>query len=207
MKAEEVSKMLLEIKAVVLRPNEPFTFASGIKSPIYCDNRLIFSHPEIRSKIVKAYCQLIKKNNFDYDIIAGVATGAIASAALIAEKLKKPMIYIRSKPKDHGKENLIEGKLEPGKKVLVIEDLVSTGGSSVTAINAVKEAGAIVVACVAVYTYGFPEAIQKFADANCQLFTLTNFEKTIKFASKTGYITEDQKQIALKWNKDPHNWP
>ena len=206
MEKKEVSKILLEINAVVLKPNDPFTYTSGIKSPIYCDNRLILSYPEKRKMIIDAYLDLIEKNGFEFDVIAGVATGAIASAALIAQKLDKPMVYIRAKAKEHGKQNQVEGRLEPGQKVLVIEDLVSTGKSSVAAVEAVKAMGNEVVACVAVFTYDLEKAKQKCEEADCKLFTLTNFDTMLNTASETDYIDEEAKQKALEWNQDPEGW-
>ena len=203
---EEIAKLLLGIKAVSLSPSKPFTYASGLKGPIYCDNRLIISYPDKRKEIIEGFLNLIKKNNLNCDVVAGVATGAIATAALIADKLKKPMVYIRAKTKSHGKGNKIEGKLEKGQKVLVIEDLINTGGSSISAINTVKEAGCKVVACIAIFTYGLELAHQKFKDANCRLFTLSNLDALLKAAAKTGYVNEGEKQSILEWQKDPKNW-
>jgi len=203
---KQVAKTLLEIKAVVLRPNEPFTFASGIKSPIYCDNRLLMGYPEKRRFICDQFAELIKENNLEFDVVAGTAMAGIPHAAWLADKLGKPMIYIRDKPKDHGKQNLIEGKLENGQKVLVVEDLISTGGSSIAAVETARNFGGDVCACIAIFTYSFEKARQKFSDAKCPLFTLSNFDVLIEAAEEIDYITEEDAKKAIEWNKDPENW-
>ena len=203
---KEIAKILLELNAVSLQPTKPFIWASGMKSPIYCDNRLIISDPTKRQVIVDAFVKVIKEKNLQFDIIGGTSTAGIPWAAWIAQKLEKPMIYIRSKPKDHGKENLIEGKLEKGQRVLVIEDLISTGGSSVGACTAVRDHGGIVNDCIAIFTYGFEKAKKAFTKANCQLYALSNFSALAHVASSNGYITEQEYQLILNWSSNPQNW-
>ena len=205
---KETASILLEIQAVKLNPAEPFTYASGIKSPIYCDNRMILSFPDKRAKIISFFLEVIKQNNLQFDIVCGIATAGIPHAALIAEKLGKPMIYARSEAKDHGRKNQIEGKLERGQKVLMVEDLISTGGSSINAVNAVREAGGIVENCVAIFTYEMEKAKKAFSDSatGCKLSTLSNFSALVETAAESGYITAEQKEIILEWNKNPEEW-
>ncbi|MCK5015942.1 MAG: orotate phosphoribosyltransferase [Candidatus Peribacteraceae bacterium] len=204
--SEEVAKILLDIKAVALNPEKPFRFVSGILSPIYCDNRLIMSYPEKRREIRDYFLETIEKNNLEFDIVAGVATSGIPHAAWIAEKLEKPMIYIRSSKKEHGKGKQIEGELKNGQRVLVVEDLISTGGSSVAAVKAVEDAGGEVVACLAIFTYNMEKANQKFKEADCNLIPLSNFETLIETASKNNYIKSGDKDKILEWNKNPQEW-
>lgn len=203
---KEISKILLQIKAVALNAKEPFRYASGILSPIYCDNRLLMSYPDMRKQVVNAFIKTIEDLNLEFDIIGGTATAGIPHAAWISERLGKPMIYIRSSAKDHGKQNLIEGLLEKGKKVLVIEDLISTGGSSVSAVNAVREAGGIVTDCVAIFTYEMQKAIDKFAEAQCTIHTLSNFGTLIDVAEESGYLDSEAAKKVREWNKDPAGW-
>ena len=203
---QKVAEILLNVKAVTLNPDNPYRFASGILSPIYCDNRLLMSYPKERKKIVNFFIKIIKKNKLKFDVIGGIATSGICWSSWIAEKLKKPMIYIRGKTKEHGKENLIEGKLEKGQKVLVIEDLISTGGSSLRAVNAVREQGGVVEDCVAIFTYEMEKAVNGFKDANCNLFTLSDFTALIEGAIKENYIKEEDKKKVLEWNKNPGEW-
>lgn len=205
-KAEYVAEILLKAKAVTLKPEKPYTFASGIKSPVYCDNRLLMRYPDMRKKIVKAFIRLIKKNGLKFDVVCGTAIAGVTWAALIAEKLKKPMIYVRKQSKEHGKQNLIEGKLVKGETVLVIEDLISTGGSSVGAVNNVKEAGGDVIGCVAIFTYEMEKAKTAFEQAQCPVFALTDFTTMVDAAVTQGYIEEDEKEKVLKWNKNPEAW-
>jgi len=202
----EIATLLLKIKAVTLRTNPPYTWASGIKSPIYCDNRLIMSYPDKRQEVREAFITLIKKHNLKFDVVAGVATSGIPHAAWLAEALNKPMVYVRSKAKDHGKENLIEGKLEQGQKVLVIEDLISTGGSTLTVVNAIKEAGCIVDNCLAIFSYELAKSKQGFADNKVELLPLTNFPSLIQVATDSGYLAPEEKDKVLEWSKDPENW-
>ncbi len=203
---KKVAKILLNLKAVTLSPEKPYKFASGILSPIYCDNRVLMSYTKERKKIVNFFIKTIKENNLNFDVIGGIATSGICWAAWIAEKLKKPMIYIRAKAKEHGKENLIEGKLEKGQKVLIIEDLVSTGGSSLSAVNAVREQGGIVEDCVAIFTYEMEKQKKSFAENKCNLFALSNFTALIDVATKEKYIKEEDREKVLEWNKNPDKW-
>ncbi len=197
---------MLKIKAVTLSPTKPYTFTSGLKSPIYCDNRLLISYPDLRKKVIDAYIDVIQKNNLVFDIVGGTATAGIPHAAWIAERLEKPMIYIRGSSKEHGKKNQIEGKLEKGQKVLIIEDLVSTGGSSVAAVESVREAGGIVTDCCAIFTYEFEKANKKFTDAQCKLHTLTTFSEVLTTAVEQKCITPDEEILAREWSKDPEKW-
>jgi len=197
---------LLQSKAIKLDPANPFTWASGWKSPIYCDNRITLSFPEIRNFIRNGLVELIKKNYAGPDVIAGVATGAIAQGALVAEQLNLPFIYVRPTPKSHGLENLIEGKLEQGQKVVVVEDLISTGGSSLKAVKALRDAGAEVLGMVAIFTYGFPEAEKNFLSHKCPLACLGNYESLIEYAVSTSYINPSQKETLSAWRADPSNW-
>jgi len=203
---EEMAKILLEIKAVTLSPQKPYRWASGILSPIYCDNRLLMGYPDKWEKVIDAYIHEIQKNDINFDILGGVSTSGIPHAALIASKLKKPMIYIRDKPKEHGKQNRIEGKLETNQKVLIIEDLISTGGSSVNAVEGARESGGKVSWCIAIYQYGLEKAKKKFDEAKCNFATLTDFETTIRIAAEHGYINDKEKEIALDWSQDPEKW-
>ena len=200
------AEKLLKVKAIKLQPSNPFTWASGWKSPFYCDNRKTLSYPDLRSFVKIELTRTILENFQDVDAIAGVATGAIAQGALVADVLNLPFVYVRSKPKDHGLENLIEGELKPGMKVVVVEDLISTGGSSLKAVEAIRNNGCEVVGMVASYTYGFPVAEKAFTDAKVRLITLTNYEAVVAQALKTGYITEDEVEVLHEWRKDPAHW-
>jgi orotate phosphoribosyltransferase len=204
--SKQIAEKLLQCKAIKLQPSEPFTWASGWKSPIYCDNRKTLAFPKIRSYIKNAFCEIIKSNFQEFDVIAGVATGAIAQGALVAESLSKPFCYIRSAPKDHGLTNLIEGDLQPGQKVVVIEDLISTGGSSLKAVDAVRNVGAEVIGMVAIFTYGFSTAIENFAKSNVSLITLSNYNALIELALETGYIKQEQIDVLRKWREAPDKW-
>lgn len=201
MTEKKIAQWLLKVGAVTLRPAQPFTWASGIKSPIYCDNRLLLSHPQARDDVIKAFESLIRKNKIKFDVIAGIATGGIPHAAILADHLKKPMIYVRSAPKGHGKGNQVEGSFKKGARVLVIEDLVSTGGSSLSAITAIRASGGKVSDCLAVFTYGFPNAQKSFRDAKCHLQTLTNLEALLAVAVDTKKITENQVDLILQFSK------
>ena len=200
------AEKLLKVKAIKLQPGNPFTWASGWKSPFYCDDRKTLSYADLRSFVKIELTRTILENFHDADAIAGVATGAIAQGALVADALNLPFVYVRSKPKDHGLENLIEGELKPGMKVVVVEDLISTGGSSLKAVEAIRNNGCEVVGMVASYTYGFPVAEKAFSDAKVKLITLTNYEAVVDQAVKTGYITEDEVEILHEWRKDPAHW-
>ncbi len=197
---------LLKVKAIKLQPTNPFTWASGWKSPFYCDNRKTLSYPDLRSFVKIEIARLISENFPEVDAIAGVATGAIPQGALVADLLNLPFVYVRSKPKDHGLENLIEGELKPGMKVVVVEDLISTGGSSLKAVEAIRNNGCEVSGMVASYTYGFKVAEEAFKDAQVTLYTLTNYEAVVEEALRTGYISQDDVPLLNDWRKDPANW-
>lgn len=201
-----VAEKLLKIKAVKLQPNNPFTWASGWKSPFYCDNRKTLSYPLIRSLIKLEISRLILEMYPDVEVIAGVATGAIAQGALVADELGMPFIYVRPTPKDHGLENMIEGDLKPKQKVVVVEDLISTGGSSLKAVEAIRNNGAEVLGMVAIFTYGFPEAEKRFKQAKVKLTTLCNYEAVISEALSTNYIAESDVATLNEWRKSPSTW-
>ncbi len=202
----KVAEKLLSIKAVKVQPQDPFTWASGWKSPIYCDNRKTLSYPEIRSLIKNELAEIVRQKYANVDVIAGVATGAIAQGALVAEVLGKPFVYVRSSPKDHGLENLIEGDLKEGQKVVVIEDLISTGGSSLKAVGALRNAGAEVLGMVAIFTYGFPVAAEKFAEANVELTTLSNYNAVLQHLLDTKQIGNEEMETLKKWREAPEVW-
>ncbi len=201
-----LAEKLLKISAIILQVDNPFTWASGWNSPIYTDNRKTLSYPDIRSFIKVELSRVIMEQFKDADVIAGVATGAIAQGALVADELGLPYVYIRSTPKDHGLENLIEGNLKPGQKVVVIEDLVSTGKSSLKAVEAVRAAGGKVIGMVALFTYGFPVAEENFRNAGVKLVTLSNYNAMIEAALDTNYIQASDVETLQEWRKDPANW-
>jgi orotate phosphoribosyltransferase len=201
-----IPNYLLQSKAIKLEPAKPFTWASGWKSPIYCDNRITLSYPQIRSAIRDALTELIKKNFPEATIIAGVATGAIAQGALVAQELNLPFAYVRSAPKKHGMENLIEGEVRPNQKVVLVEDLISTGSSSLMAVEALRKAGAEVLGMVAIFTYGFDTAVENFKNAGCKLITITNYEQLLEIAVPEGYITASQLGLLKEWRKNPASW-
>jgi len=201
-----LAKKLLNICAIKLQPANPFTWASGWNSPIYTDNRRTLSYPEVRSFIKVELCRLILENFPEVDAIAGVATGAIAQGALVADTMGLPYVYVRSTPKDHGLENLIEGNLKPGQKVVVIEDLISTGGSSLKAVEAIRAAGCEVVGMAAIFTYGFPVAEKAFKNAGVTLRTLSNYNSMLEAALATNYITAADIETLKEWRKDPSIW-
>ena len=200
------AEKLLKVKAIKLQPSNPFTWASGWKSPFYCDNRKTLSYPTLRNFVKIEISRIILEKFGQVDAIAGVATGAIAQGALVAEELNLPFVYVRSSPKDHGLENLIEGELRPGMKVVVIEDLISTGGSSLKAVEAIRRDGCEVIGMVASYTYGFQVAIEAFKNAKVDLVTLTNFEAVREVAVKTGYINQEDVALLDAWREDPAHW-
>lgn len=200
------AEKLLKIKAIKVQPDNPFTWASGWKSPFYCDNRKTLSYPPLRLFIKIEFSRVILEHFPEVNAIAGVATGAIAQGALVAEELQLPFVYVRSKPKDHGLENLIEGELRPGMKVVVVEDLVSTGGSSLKAVDALRKNGCDVIGMVAAYTYGFPVAEKAFKDADVELVTLTNYQAVVQCALETGYISKTDVPLLNQWREDPANW-
>ena len=197
---------LLRIKAIKLQPNNPFTWASGWKSPFYCDNRKTLSYPELRNYVKLEIVHAVLEKFPEVEAIAGVATGAIPQGALVADALNLPFVYVRSKPKDHGLENLIEGELKPGMKVVVIEDLISTGGSSLKAVEAIRNNACEVIGMVASYTYGFPVAKKAFKEANVELVTLTDYEHVVAEALETGYIADSDVELLNGGRKDPAHW-
>jgi len=204
--SKKIADYLLQIKAIKLQPSNPFTWASGWKSPIYCDNRKTLSFPEVRGYIRDSFATTVKLLYPDAQMIAGVATGAIAHGALAAEKLGLPFIYVRSEAKSHGLGNQIEGYYEKGQKVVVIEDLISTGGSSLSAVKALREAGCEVLGMVAIFTYGFQKATDGFNAENCSLNTLSNYNDLIECAVESGYIGSEEVETLKKWRTDPSVW-
>ena len=200
------AKKLLAVKAIKLQPNEPFTWASGWKSPFYCDNRKTLSYPDLRSFVKLELCHLIQEHFPEAEAVAGVATGAIAQGALVADELGLPFCYVRSKAKDHGMQNLIEGQVAEGAKVVVVEDLISTGGSSLKAVEALRQAGVEVVGMVASYTYGFPVAEEAFRKAGVKLVTLTDYEAVVHEALRTGYISQADVSLLAEWRQNPSQW-
>ena len=201
-----VAKSLMDIKAVMLRPDQPFVWASGWHSPIYCDNRRILSFPEIRQNVCTWMADIIKKKYPNVEVIAGVATGAIAHGYLVAHILGKPFCYVRPKPKDHGTGSQIEGILEKGAKVVIVEDLISTGMSSLAAKNALVSEGADVMGMVAIFSYGFNTARKAFEEANVELTTLSNYDALIDVASETGYIRPEDIDVLKEWRFSPSTW-
>lgn len=197
---------LLKVKAIKLQPTNPFTWASGWKSPFYCDNRKTLSYPELRTFVKTEIARLIMEQFPEVEAVAGVATGAIAQGALVADAMGLPFVYVRSKPKDHGLENLIEGELKPGMKVVVVEDLISTGGSSLKAVEAIRSNACEVIGMVASYTYGFDVATEAFKAADVKLVTLTNYEAVVQEALNIGYIAESDVDMLHEWRKDPAHW-
>jgi len=197
---------LLKVKAIKLQPKNPFTWASGWKSPFYCDNRKTLSYPDLRSFVKIEIARIILERFPEVEAIAGVATGAIPQGALVADTLALPFVYVRSKPKDHGLENLIEGELKPDMKVVVIEDLISTGGSSLKAVEAIRQNGCEVIGMVAAYTYDFDIATEAFKQAKVELVTLTNYEAVVAEALRIGYIQEEEVKLLNDWRRDPAHW-
>ncbi len=204
--ALKVAEFLLQIKAIKLSPQEPFQWASGWNSPIYCDNRLTLSYPTIRTYIRQQFSQIIEDKYGKPDVIAGVATGGIALGVLVAQELGVPFCYVRSSSKGHGLQNQIEGVLLDGQNVVVVEDLVSTGGSSLKAVNAIREAGANVKGMVAIFTYGFDVAKEAFQNANCDLVTLSNYESVLDQALQSGYLSEADSEKLKDWRISPETW-
>lgn len=203
---KDFASKLLNVKAIKLQPNDPFTWASGWKSPFYCDNRKTLSYPGLRNFVKLELVHAVLEHFPEAEAVAGVATGAIAQGALVADELNLPFVYVRSKAKDHGMGNLIEGELEKGSKVVVVEDLISTGGSSLKAVAALREAGYEVVGMVASYTYGFPVAAEAFAEAGVRLETLTDYDHVVAEAVATGYIAEGDVEVLAEWRKNPSEW-
>lgn len=204
--ARKTATELLQIKAIKLQPEDPFTWASGWKSPIYCDNRVTLSHPNLRNFLKSQLAEAVKKLYPEVEYIVGVATGAIAIGALVADELDLPMVYVRPEPKKHGRQNQIEGDLKPNSKVVVIEDLISTGGSSLKVVEVLKESGAEVMGMVALFTYAFPIAEDNFAQADCNLHTLSDYPHLIIQLQETGVIDQASFDTLTSWRKDPANW-
>jgi len=204
--AEKTSHFLLQIKAVKLNAKEPFTWASGIKSPIYCDNRITLSYPSIRTFIRQAFVKLINEEIGTVDVVAGVATGAIAQGALVAQDLGLPFVYVRSAKKEHGLTNMIEGNIEQGQSVVVIEDLISTGKSSLNAVKALRDAGCNIKGMAAIFSYGLEKADKNFKEADCLLYTLTDYDTLVKQAVEEGYISEQDIVALKKWRENPEKW-
>ena len=203
---QQVAEFLLQIKAIKLQPDNPFTWASGWKSPIYCDNRVTLSHPTIRTYIRQKLTQIIQEEFGSVDCIAGVATAGIPQGALVAQELGLPFIYVRSKPKDHGTGSMIEGEVITGQRVVVIEDLISTGKSSLQAVQALKDAGCTVAGLAAIFSYGFDQATENFKEAKCKFFTLSNYNALLKYAQENNYISAAESEILSKWRVSPSTW-
>ena len=204
--AAQMATFLLQIKAIKLNNEHPFTWASGRKSPIYCDNRITLSYPEIRTFIRQRFVDVVNECWGSVDVIAGVATGGIAQGALVAQELGKPFVYVRSEAKSHGLTNQIEGEIHAGQSVVVIEDLVSTGKSSLVAVHALREKGCIVKGMAAIFTYGLDVAAKNFADADVELRTLTNYDTLIEVATKEEYIRPEDQESLANWRKNPEAW-
>ncbi|MBQ2650243.1 MAG: orotate phosphoribosyltransferase [Clostridia bacterium] len=205
---KQVAKLLMDIKAVFLRPNEPFTWASGIKSPIYCDNRLTLSYPKVRDVIEQGLADIVKAKYPEVEVIAGTSTAGIAHGALVANILDLPMAYVRASAKDHGRNNQIEGRIEKGAKVVVIEDLISTGGSAIDVVNVLREHGAEVMGIVSIFTYGLQKGIDRLAAANVENTSLSNYNALVAVAVETGYIAESdiKKLEAFQKNPSDESW-
>ena len=203
---DKIAEILLNANAVILRTKPPFRWASGILAPIYTDNRILMSYPRQREFIVNSFIKLLKKNKIKFDGIAATATAGIPWAAWISQKLKKPMVYVRGESKDHGRENLVEGKIEEGKSYVVVEDLISTGSSSMNTINAVRGKNGIVEHCIAIFTYELEKAKNNFESANVKLSTLTDFTSFVKTALKEKYISKEQLSHIMDWKKHPEGW-
>ncbi|KLV28236.1 orotate phosphoribosyltransferase [Niallia circulans] len=202
----EIAEQLLEIKAVFLQPNAPFTWSSGLKSPIYCDNRLTLSYPKVRKNIASGLAGLIKEKFPETEVVAGTATAGIPHAAWVSDLLDLPMVYVRSKAKAHGKGNQIEGKVEKGQKVVVVEDLISTGGSVITAVNSLREAGCEVLGVVAIFTYELPKGKELLGEAEITAYSLTDYTSLLDVAQKKGYIQEGDLASLNAWKESPENW-
>lgn len=203
---QKIAKLLLQSKAIKLEPTKPFTWASGWKSPIYCDNRKTLSYPDIRAEITNSYIEVIRNKFVNVEVIAGVATGAIAQGALVAEKLNLPFVYVRPTPKSHGMRNQIEGVFKQTARVVVVEDLVSTGGSSLKAVKALREQGTEVLGMVATFTYGFPVTKENFKKHDCILYTLSDYPTLLQLSLETGFIEQSQLEVLKAWREAPERW-
>lgn len=202
----KVAEFLLQIKAIKLQPNNPFTWASGWKSPIYCDNRVTLSHPSIRTYIRQKLTQLIQEEFGSVDLIAGVATAGIPQGVLVAQELGLPFAYVRAKAKEHGTGSLIEGEIFEGQRVVVVEDLISTGKSSLQAVNALKDAGLSVAGLVSIFTYGFDIADENFKEAKCRYATLSNYNTLIQYAAENSFIAQSDVDVLNQWRRNPAEW-
>jgi len=203
---QKVAEFLLQIKAIKLQPNNPFTWASGWKSPIYCDNRITLSHPAIRTYIRQKLTELVQEKFGSVSVVAGVATAGIPQGVLVAQELGLPFIYVRSKAKEHGTGSLIEGEFSPGQRVVVVEDLISTGKSSLQAVNALRDAGCEVAGLVGIFNYGFDAAEENFKNAKCPFFTLSNYNALIDYAQEHNFVLEEDLKLLRKWREDPQAW-
>ena len=204
--SSQTAELLLKLKAIKLSPNDPFTWASGLKSPIYCDNRVLLSDPNSRDIIANYFAEIIKQKYKSVEVIAGVATGAIGIGILVAQKLNLPFIYVRPEAKKHGRKNQIEGKILENQKIVVIEDLISTGKSSLNAVRALKESNLEVLGMVAIFTYGFKVSKENFHENKVELFTLSNYNELVKKAIEINYISHKESETLKKWNNNPENW-
>ena len=204
--SSQTAELLLKLKAIKLSPNDPFTWASGWKSPIYCDNRVLLSDPNSRNIIANYFVEIIKQKYKSVEVIAGVATGAIGIGILVAQKLNLPFIYVRPEAKKHGRKNQIEGKILENQKIVVIEDLISTGKSSLNAVRALKESNLEVLGMVAIFTYGFKVSKENFHENKVELFTLSNYNELVKKAIEINYISHKESETLKKWNDNPENW-
>ncbi len=204
--SSQTAELLLKLKAIKLSPNNPFTWASGLKSPIYCDNRVLLSDPTSRNIIANYFVEIIKQKYKSVEVIAGVATGAIGIGILVAQKLNLPFIYVRPEAKKHGRKNQIEGKILENQKIVVIEDLISTGKSSLNAVRALKESNLEVLGMVAIFTYGFKVSNENFHENKVELFTLSNYKELVKKAIEINYIGHKESETLKKWNDKPENW-
>lgn len=202
----KVAEFLLQIKAIKLQPNNPFTWASGWKSPIYCDNRITLSHPSVRTYIRQKLTQLIQEEFGSVDIIAGVATAGIPQGVLVAQELGLPFAYVRSKAKEHGTGSLIEGEIVEGQRVVVVEDLISTGKSSLQAVDALRSAGLSVAGLVSIFTYGFDQADDNFKQAKCRYASLSNYNTLIEYAAEQSFIAQDDIDLLARWRRNPSEW-
>lgn len=204
--ADKISEILLKLNAVMLRTKPPFRWASGILSPIYTDNRILMGYPKQRDFIVNSFIKLVRENKIKFDGFAGTATAGIPWAAWLSQKLEKPMVYVRSESKDHGRENLVEGRVEEGKRYIVVEDLVSTGASSINTINSVREKNGIVECCISIFTYELEKARINFESSGVRLLALTNFTAFVKTALQKKYISKEQLSHIMDWKKHPEGW-
>lgn len=203
---QKIAEFLLQIKAIKLQPTNPFAWASGWKSPIYCDNRITLSHPSIRTYIRQKLAELVQEEFGSCSVVAGVATAGVPQGVLVAQDLGLPFIYVRSKAKDHGTQSLIEGEINPGQRVVVVEDLISTGKSSIQAVNALRDAGYEVAGLVAIFSYGFDIATENFAEAKCRFSTLSNYSALIEYAAEHNFIQKNDIELLSDWRKNPSAW-